>query len=424
MRILFVSYYFAPFNSVGAVRATRLAELLERLGNRVFVLSARDQPFTEGLESTVAEAQIARTAWHNLNAPVDWLLGGDRVAARGYPSSRGNGLAARLGALYRYFVHLPDAQAGWYGPAVKYGRSILARGAFDLIYASASPFTSLLVASALSRTSGVPWVAELRDLWTDNHDYDYPGPRRWLEAAFERRVLRSARGLVTVSADLAQKLARRFAQPVAVVANGFDAEELTRVTVNDLAPPSELEIVYTGRLYDRAYDTDALLRALGQLGDKRDALRLRFFGRGHGDLEARASREGLQDITFFSPTVSRAEALRMQRRADVLLFFCWTGPNSEGVLSAKIFEYLGARRPILGIGDATSTAGRLIAEQGFLVSRDPLVISAWLRERVAVKRARGREPDLPAAQAMRYSREHQARELDGFLRGLMPQGGR
>ena len=418
MRILLVSFYFAPYNSVGAVRPTRLAELLEQLGNEVYVLSAAAQPYPEGLQAALPPDRVSRTPWRNVNAPVDWLLGGRRVAEHGYPTSRGRGGLSRLGALYRGLVHFPDAQAGWYRAAVREGRRMLARHPFDVIYVSAPPFTGLAVGAVLARESGVPWVAEFRDLWTDNHNYRYGAVRRRLEAALEARVLRSARAFVTVSPELAQKLERRHRQPVAVVANGFDADEMAALDEERAAPGSELELVYTGSIYEGAYDIDSFLRALDLLGEARAAVRLRFFGRGHGELPSRVRHAGLERLFSFAPTVPRAEALRRQRSADVLLFLCWTGPQAEGVLSSKIFEYIGARRPILGIGDPGRSAGRLVLEQGGFVSRDPAAIAAWLRERVAAKRALGREPDRPLEAVARFSRAYQARGLDAFLRRL------
>jgi hypothetical protein len=93
----------------------------------------------------------------------------------------------------------------------------------------------------------VPWVGELRDLWTDNHYYTFPTWRRVLETWIERRTLRTAAGLVTVSEPLAQMLRLRYDMPVCVVLNGFDPADYP--PVQRLQPDRFLRIVYTGNVY-------------------------------------------------------------------------------------------------------------------------------------------------------------------------------
>ncbi len=417
MRILFISFYFAPYNSVGAVRATRLAEWLQRLGHDVFVLTADRQPFPTGLDCALGKDRITATAWSNRNAPVDFLLGRRRVAQSGYAGGARRGMLGRMARFYRTVLHWPDAQTGWREPAMEAGRRLLrSAGPLDLLYASAPPFTAFTVAAALARENGVPWVAEYRDLWTDNHAYDYPAWRHRIEARQEERVLAGASAAVTVSQPLADRLAKRFRLPIRVVTNGYDAHDLRTMSASADGP---FHVAYTGSLY-KAYDVDALVGAVEASGLGPQELRITLRGRNLGAAEeaVRASRAAaLFDI---APTIAREDALRLQAGADALLFFCWNGVAGEGVLTAKLFEYLGARRPILGVGDPASETGALITRdrRGF-VSRDAAALAAWLKEGALAKRGGGRSPDLPEEGLEPYSREAQARVLDGFLRGMV-----
>lgn len=416
MKILFISFYFAPYNAVGAVRPTRLAEQLERLGNKVYVVSAARQPYPLGLSTTLPAGRIIRTSWINVNAPVDRILGAKRVAAAGYAGAdRGSRTLAMLGAAYRTLVHVPDAQIGWYARALRAGREIAEQeGPFDVIYASAPPFTGLIVASRLARLLGVPWVAELRDLWADNHNYPYGRLRRALDSRWQRSVLASARGLVTVSEDLAARLRVRHGQEIAVVENGFD-----EYMADEEPEPAgrEFEIVYTGSYYP-AYDAKTLLHALALLGAEAERLKFRFFGRNLAPIEHAARAAGFAGRFEFSPTISHAEAIKRQRRADALLFFVWPGEKGKGVLTSKLFEYLGARRPIIAIGDPDSEAGRRIMQTcSGMVSSDPSRIAHWLRESVRAREKCGRTPDLPREPIVGYSRMRQAERLAAYLRG-------
>ena len=80
----------------------------------------------------------------------------------------------------------------------------------DIIYSSANPFTSLLVAKRLSQKYSIPFVAEFRDLWSDNPYIELPWWRQKIDLKLESSVLNSTKACVTVSEPLKQKLAEKF----------------------------------------------------------------------------------------------------------------------------------------------------------------------------------------------------------------------
>ncbi|MCS6841315.1 MAG: hypothetical protein NZ701_11090, partial [Roseiflexus sp.] len=115
------------------------------------------------------------------------------------------------------------------------------------------------------------------------------------------------------------------------------------------------------------------------------------------------------------------EALAQQRAADVLLLLLWNDPRERGVYTGKLFEYLGARRPILGIGPAGNVAADLIRERrAGLVSADPAEVAGQLVRWLDAKE-RGSIPDLPEAVAAGLSRADQTRRLEAFLERLVGQ---
>ena len=49
-------------------------------------------------------------------------------------------------------------------------------------------------------------------------------------------------------------------------------------------------------------------------------------------------------------SIPHQDVILLQKAANILLFLEWTDEKEKGFFSAKFFEYIGAGRPILGIG--------------------------------------------------------------------------
>ena len=108
---------------------------------------------------------------------------------------------------------------------------------------------------------------------------------------------------------------------------------------------------------------------------------------------------------------------RAQRRSQALLLLHWGGEREAGIYTAKLFEYLAARRPILQLGGPRGVITRLLDETGaglHVTTPEGLeaVLLGWWREIADEGRVRWRgDPESIA----RYSHRRMAREFAGLL---------
>jgi glycosyltransferase involved in cell wall biosynthesis len=435
MRILIVSFFFPPTDAIGALRVGKTARYLAAFGHDVHVVTAEGLPGLHSLPVELPEARIVRTPWLDLDRP--WpRVRGVRATEPPPPVSAGTAappaidrtsayrrLRGALARAHRSVVHLPDARAGW-APFAFAAASRLARGARpDVVFASSGPATSLVVAAAVARRYGLPWVAELRDPWADNPYEARPGWRRGLDRALERAVLGSASGLVTVSEPLVQALKARFDVPVALVSNGFEPGE--HPAVAPVAPRDRLRVVHTGRLYGDQRDPTPLFAAVAALGDDARRVHLAFYGPDAGEVLPVARRFGLEAQVEVFARVPYAESLRAQAGADVLLTLLRDDPRDVGVMTGKLPEYLGARRPILVVGPADNVAARLVTGRGlgFAGATAALLVprlAAWLDEKQRTGAVAAVSPDATAG----FTRRDQVRVLEGFLAEAVRRAGR
>lgn len=247
----------------------------------------------------------------------------------------------------------PDADKGWRPFAVKAGSVLLQNEDICATISSSSPVTSHLIAKELKVKYKIPWVADFRDLWSQNHGYPYGPVRKFFDRRLELKTLLPADALVTVSPLWAEKLrALHKGKTTYTITNGFDPDKMSKGRI-DLTP--KFTITYTGRvLYTGKQDFSKLFAALQDLITARtinpkDA-EVRFYN-PENELLARGIEEyELSAVAKQYGTVPREISFEKQRESQLLLLLNWEDQRERGWYPLKIFEYLAAQRPILSIG--------------------------------------------------------------------------
>jgi glycosyltransferase involved in cell wall biosynthesis len=422
MRILVISYIFPPYNASGSVRIGKLVAYLASRGHDVRVVAGDGLPLPADLEIAVPEAGVERAKHFNVAAPLDWarslITGGESrhsTGNAGAPSQWMQGIANA----YRALVAIPDPQVGWYPAAIRAAKRTLRNWTPDVIVSSALPFTSHLVAARVARECGRPWIADFRDLFADSPYIDQPQWRRWLDRHIERKILAGASACITVSPPLAEELAARHRKPSWVVTNGFDPLDIPASASPECAKGKDrpLRIVYTGIIYSGRRDPAPVFEAAALLRKQGKRIEFDFFGQDLRGVRASAEKYGIGDAVNISRPVSYHTALKLQCEADILLLLLWNDDRERGVYTGKLFEYIGARRPILATGCDDGVAASLIRERRLgVVANAPADIAAalasWCREREAT----GQIQAPPANAAAGLSRAEQLESFERFIR--------
>jgi hypothetical protein len=227
LRILLIAWYFPPSNTIAAVRLGKLAKFLTSAGHDVRVLTARGLPYAQTLTVEIPEQRIYRTDWLDINSlsgraknalrralkrPAKPAVtpGPASIAARKPPrgTSYFGGQASKL---YQLLFNIPDKQIGWLPAARKRAMQLINEWRPDAIFASAPPFTALLLGYLLSKATGIPLIVEYRDRWSDDPYYPPPWWRGRLEQWLESKITRHAAAITTVSEPWAETYRARYA---------------------------------------------------------------------------------------------------------------------------------------------------------------------------------------------------------------------
>ena len=435
-RVLIVTYYFPPAGGPGVQRVLKTVRYLRDAGFEPVVLTVEDGAYPSRDPALAADVpdgvEVIRTRAPDPFALYARLTG--RGAADAVPTGAvgGGGPMSRLALWLRANVFLPDARVGWVPFARHAGRERLGRAArladpFAAVVTSGPPHSVHLVGRRLQKT-GVPWVADFRDPWTGinfYHDLPMSAAARSLDRRLERRVLRQADAVTTVSPTWARLLERRGGLApgaVAVVHNGVDAADLGAAE-GEAVRRDAFVLAHVGSLYATRNPT-AVWEAVHQLraSGRADRLVVRLVGKT--DSAVRQSAEASGAPVEVVPYVTHAEAVREQARAALLLLSVEPFPADGGMITGKLYEYLASGRPVLGVGPPGGDAAALLAETagGTMHARDDVdgVAAEVLRQ------YRAWDAGAPLAGAAwpavaPYTRRAQTARLADVIRGLDPR---
>ena len=305
---------------------------------------------------------------------------------------------------------------GWVPDARRKGIQIIRDWRPDVLFASGPPFTTLLVGYLLSRSSGVPLVVEFRDRWADDPYYPPPWWRRSCDRWLESVMVRQAAGLTTVSEPWAVTFRKQHAKPVAVIPNGYDAEDFHGRIGQGWADPRVLRIGYTGGIYPGYRDPSPLFRAIGSSKILRERVEVHFYGSDPHIVSSLAHEHGVEANVIVHTQIDHAEALRVQQASDILLLMQWDNPREQGNVPGKFAEYFGARRPILVLGLADGVPATEVKKRSAgLATTNPGAIAQWLDECLATKQKAGKLAPLSDEAVAGLSRAEQAVKLEQFF---------
>ena len=369
--ILIVSQHAPPSGIIAARRIGGLVKYLARAGYRVSVLTSRisGDGDIEGAASVVRTRDLFATQ-------LNWRR-------RSFEAMSAEGGATYSRASRLESIAVPDlCAASWLPFALPAALRRARRERFDCLLTSSPPQSAHLIGRALKRR-GVPWIAELRDGWT----FDPPRPpfptaaQRKLDETLERTALATADAVIGISAPLADDAARRFRVRAEVITNAFDPEEeIDEGAADSLLRPGRHSVVHTGRIAVSGRTPGPLLDAVARLppeiAERLDVVLAGPLTDDERELIANAEAGG---VVRWVGSLGREQTLALQRRADTLLVLA-QGASGPSVATGKLFEYLGARRPILVLGEGTAAADIVrSARAGLVVSAtDPAEIAAAL----------------------------------------------
>lgn len=363
IKILVIAYFYPPISTIGSIRTWKLVKYIKMFGYEPIVICGEtdEQFWKQELPHVEVHRIKCDILFEKFSKKINKKVKSDGSLTKLSSSNDVNFLLKVYILRYCYFIlkrikpflneifEYPDSIFKWRKKVLPIASKIIELNSIALIYSSSGPVTDHLIANDLSRKFGISWVADYRDLWTKNHYIAHTSLRKYFEEKLELRTLSGASSIVTVSGPAAKIQSDFLNKPVQVITNGFDPEDYDF----NVQPYEIFTIIYTGVIYFGKRDPIMLFEAVKNLIERRSFLknkiRIKFFGADKLILEKILKKYDIDEVVEIYDRIPLNQAIIEQKRASALLLLMYNHMDEKGVYTGKIFEYLGAKRPILVI---------------------------------------------------------------------------
>jgi len=346
-RLLMIVNFFPPAAGGGVYRPLSFVKYLSRAHWEITVVTPRPGEFwisDPGLEAQIPPGvRVVRTGSLSGLRALNVLRGG-----RSRRSSGGFGFLRSMGELFL----VPDTYVGWVPFALRAAAELCREERFDLVYSTSPPDSSHLVARRISRRFGIPWIADFRDPWISLHLRRPPTPLHlsW-HRRLEREVMEAEAVLVTTRWHGETLRASYPDARIERVPNGYDDEDFKGL--EGIGRPARPFTILHGGMLTLGRSIGPFLEGLSlfcrEHPASRDDIRVIFLGSRESKNEELAARSGLGEVVSFEDNVSHSECVRLECSSHVLLLLKHDDDRYRGLVPGKLYEYLGARRPVLAV---------------------------------------------------------------------------
>ena len=369
-RVLVITYYWPPVGGSGVQRWVKFAKYLPSEGWQPVIYTPSNPDLGSVDESLLSdipsEAEIIKRRIFEPYGIYRRLTGSKgQIKIEANPGATGGkSFLKRLSLWIRSNFFMPDPRCLWIGPSIRFLKKYLKEHPVDIIVSTGPPQSMHLIARGVSLATGIPWVADFRDPWTKIFYFKHLKLSSWARRKhfeLEQKVLDDATAVVAVSPLVQTDFAAMTSTPVHLVTNGYDESDY----IDAVEPDCRFNIVHTGLLTAEGNPVE-LWKVLGEKcrsdADFAASFRLTLAGKTDAAVLESIRKAGLDDYLTDMGYIDHNKAVLQQRKASVLILPIREEPETKAILPGKLFEYLAARRPIVGVGTGEGAMAAVLKE--------------------------------------------------------------
>lgn len=370
-KVLVIAYYFPPMAYSGVQRTAKFVKYMYDFGWEPTVLTIEPKSYYAFDNSLLEELKqrnirIIRT---KSSDPTQSIFNQSKIQ---------NDFVRKILNRISQTFFLPDNKKSWTKPALKEARKLLQKESFDIIYATAPPYTSFRIANILKKEFNIPVVLDYRDAWLDDVLSFYPTPiHRWIVKRMEKAVLYNCNKVITYTRQLKEHLLKNYTflspDEIVIIPHGFDREDFD-LTFKSNKPSHKMRITYSGIFYDERtpkFFIEAVRRLFYERPELINRIEFCFVGNFPKSEKKKIVRYNLTNAFNFVGYVDHKTSIQYLLDSDVLWLMIRHSKNPHIVATSKLFEYIGTGKFILACVPLNGAADQILKRYKAYMSVHP-----------------------------------------------------
>lgn len=369
-KVLIISYYWPPAGGISPLRCLKIAKYLREFGWEPVVYSPTnasypiiDNSYFKDIPPNMEELK------GNIVEPFTLfkLLSGKKKDTQlnniFHVRDNNENFVDKLGKWIRSNFFIPDARALWVKPSVKRLYNFIKNNQVDAIFTDGPPHTNTLIGHKLKLKTGLPWLSDYQDPWTQVDYYEKLSLTKWADKKhrkLEKECLTNADALTIASDSWSADLGELANKKVDVLYYGYDEDDFKDLQYN---LSRKFSIFHGGLLgYDRSPDLlfDVLVELVEEKKILLSEIELNFAGQVDFTIKEKLSTSILHDVVNYLGTLQRTDVLKHLINSQINLLPINKAKNSAGRIPGKLFELLRAKRPILCLINQPCDSGMIV----------------------------------------------------------------
>ena len=356
-KVLIITYYWPPAGGPGVQRWLKFVKYLPEFNIQPTVYCPENPSYPTLDSSLLQEVDSKITVLkHPIKEPLRFLKllfksKTNKLSKGGIPDSKKQGLFERFLLYIRGNFFVPDARVFWVKPSVKYLSSYISKHQIDTIITTGPPHSVHLIGMQLKAKYQLQWLADFRDPWTDisyHKNLNLTKNTQQNHLKLEHQVLNTSDQIIVTSSQTKQLLSKITQQPISVITNGFDDENVPSITLD-----SKFSLTHIGSLLNQR-NPILLWNVLSELVQEIPKFKANFqlvlVGNVSADVRTSIDSTGLTSFLKTVGSVTHNEAVMYQRKTQVLLLLEANTTEASYIIPGKLFEYINSNRPIVALG--------------------------------------------------------------------------
>ena len=357
--ILIITYYWPPSGGAGVQRWLKFSKYLPEFGYKPIILTVDEKQASYAqldyslLLEINPDLQIYKTKTFEPYDLYRKLSNKKEIPYGGFTNQKKITLFEKLSRFIRGNLFVPDPRKGWNRYALKKALELIRTKQIELVITSGPPHSTHLIGKKLKERTGIKWITDFRDPWTDIYYYKslyHSGLATRFDQFLEKTVLTNADKIITVSEEVEKLLLKKIPDSsgkIAVIPNGYDETDFENVA----AVQNEFfTITYIGTI-SMNYRIDQFIEAVSLLpGEVKEQLKIRFVGNVPDEIINLFNQKNLGSMVEVLGYIPHQQAISQMAGASILLLAIPDSPDNKGIVTGKFFEYLATQKPILAIG--------------------------------------------------------------------------